>query len=82
MKAQKTRQARTGTIAKHSRLTFEGIGSLIEFRHHAAKPVNMQGSFSTQATSGARVEEQLAFELDTERRRMMGRTYSNMIPPR
>jgi len=83
MKAQqKTSQANAGTIAKHSRLTFNGIGGLIKFRHHVAKPVNLQASFSTHAVSGVRVEEQRTFELEAERRRAMGRAYSNMMPPR
>ena len=83
MKAQpKTRQAKTGTIAKHSHITFEGIGSLIKFRHHIAKPVNLQGSFSTHNVGSLRVEEQRAFELEAERRRAMTRAYSNMMPPR
>ena len=83
MKAQqKTRQAKTGTIAKHSRFTFEGIGNLITFRHHIAKPVNLQGSFSTHTVGSVRVEEQRAFEIEAERRKAISRAYSNMMPPR
>jgi len=83
MKAQqKTRQSKTGTIAKHSRLTFEGMGNLITFRHHIAKPVNLQGSFSAQALSSVRIEEQRAFEIEAERRKAISRAYSNMMPPR
>jgi len=82
MKAQKTRQARTGIVHKHGHITFDAIGNLIKFRHHIANPANLQGAFSRHAVDGVRPEEKEAFNLEAERRRAMGRTYSNMIPPR
>lgn len=83
MNAQnKNRQAKTNTIAKHSRLTFEGIGGLIKFRHHTTKSVYPVGVLSARAVEGGGFEEKLAFDLEAERRRVMGRAYSNMIPPR
>jgi len=83
MKAQqKTRQIKTGTMTKHGRLTIEEIGNLLGFRHHAAKPANPQGSLSTLAVGGMGVEDQLAIQLEAERRRTVGREYINMIPPR
>ena len=83
MKAQqKTMQAKIGITAKHYRLTFEGIGGLIKLRSHVAKPVNLQGSFSTLCVGPSRVEEQLSYNLEAERRRAMARAYSNMMPPR
>ena len=83
MKAQqKIRQVKTGTITKHGRLTFEGIGNLLGFRHHAAKPANPQGSLSTLVVGGIRAENQLALQLEAERRRTMGREYISMIQPR
>jgi hypothetical protein len=83
MKAQqRTRLSKTGTVGKHGRLTFEGIGSLIKFRHHVSKPVNLQGSFSTLSAGPSRVEEQLSYNLEAERRRANARAYSNMMPPR
>ncbi len=82
MKTQpKTRQVETGIITKHGRLTFNEIGNLIKFRQHAARPVNLQHTFPKSAV-GTRVEEKMAFELEAERRRQMGRTYLNMMPPR
>ncbi len=75
-------QQKTGTLAKHNRLTFDGLDNLIKFTHHAAKPVNMPASFSTHANSVLRVEEKLAHELEAERKRAMTRAYSNMIPLR
>jgi len=83
MKAQqKTTQAKIGIASKHYRLTLEGISSLIKFRNHVAKPVNLQGSFSTLSAGPSRVEEQLSYNLEAERRRANARAYSNMMPPR
>jgi len=78
----KNKTSKNRNNRKHSRFTFEGIGNLITFRHHIAKPVNLQGSFSTHTVGNVRVEEQRAFEIEAERRKAMSRTYSNMMPPR
>lgn len=77
----KARQ-KTRTMAKPSCLTFKGTPSLILVRHSVAKPVNNQGLISTPAHSEATEKEQVAINLEAERKRALARAYSNMIPPR
>ncbi|HIJ08866.1 TPA: hypothetical protein HA274_05985 [Candidatus Bathyarchaeota archaeon] len=68
-------------MTKKGHITFGSIDKILKFKHHASGPA-IDNSLSAATGGGGRIEATLAFQMEAERRRAMGRAYSNIVPPR